>query len=266
MRTRNLQGRVALVTGGGSVAPGWGIGKACCVAYAAAGMRVVVVDVNREAAEESAALARESGTEAIAVEADVSVPAQVEAVARSALARFGQVDVVHNNVGIGKVGGPCEIDLEDWNRIHAVNVSSLMLTARAFLPGMVERHRGVILTTSSVAAIRYPGYPHLAYGVTKAAAIQFTRMVALQYAAQGVRAVTVVPGLIDTPRIAQTVARQFGADLDQARAARAAQVPVGIMGDAWDIAHACVFLASDEARYITGTELVIDGGLTAKYA
>lgn len=266
MRDRGLKGRVALVTGGGSVAPGWGIGKACCVAYGRAGMKVVVVDVQRAAAEETARLVREQGTEALALEADVSDAGAVEALAGEAIANFGHVDLVHNNVGIGKVGGPMEIGMEDWDRIHAVNVKSLLLTARAFLPGMAQRRHGVILTTSSIAAIRYPGYPHLAYGVSKAAAIHFMRMVALQYAAEGIRAVTVVPGLMDTPRIAQTVARQFDADLDKARAGRAAQVPMGIMGDAWDVAHACVFLASDEARYITGTELVIDGGLTAKYA
>lgn len=266
MRPPGLDGKVALVTGGGSVAPGWGIGKACCVAFAKAGMRVVVVDVKREAAEETAALVRGEGGEALAVEADVSDPAAVEAMANGALAHFGRVDVLHNNVGIGKVGGPTEIGLEDWNRIHATNVTSLLLTARAFLPGMVERRAGVILTTSSVAAIRYVGYPHLAYGVTKAAAIQFTRMVALQYAAQGIRAVSLVPGLMDTPRIAQTVGKQFAADPGSAQAARAAQVPMGFVGDAWDVADAAVFLASDQARYISGTELVIDGGLTAKYS
>jgi NAD(P)-dependent dehydrogenase (short-subunit alcohol dehydrogenase family) len=258
--------KVALVTGGGSVAPGWGIGKACCVAFARAGLRVAVVDVNREAAEETAALVRAEGGEAIALAADVSDEAAVAAMAQAALAHFGRVDVLHNNVGIGKVGGPTEIGLDDWNRIHATNVTSLLLTARAFLPGMTQRASGVILTTASVAAIRYVGYPHLAYGVTKAAAIHFTRMVALQYAAQGVRAVSLVPGLMDTPRIAQTVGRQFGADPARAGAARAAQVPLGYMGNAWDVAHAAVFLASDAARYITGTELVIDGGLTAKYS
>jgi NAD(P)-dependent dehydrogenase (short-subunit alcohol dehydrogenase family) len=114
--------------------------------------------------------------------------------------------------------------------------------------------------------MRYAGYPHLAYSVTKAAVVQFTRMVAQQYAAQGIRANTVVPGLIDTPRIAQTVAKMFSEDLEEARAARARQVPMGRMGTAWDVAHACAFLASDAAAYVTGTELVVDGGLIGKYA
>ena len=115
--------------------------------------------------------------------------------------------------------------------------------------------------------MRYVGYPHLAYSVTKAAVAHFTRMIALQYAARGIRANTIVPGLIDTPRIAQTVAKMFSSEgLDEARAARDRQVPTGRMGSAWDIANAAAFLVSDAAAYVTGTELVVDGGLTAKFA
>ena len=129
------------------------------------------------------------------------------------------------------------------------------------------RGRGAVVTVSSVAGLRYIGYPHLSYSVSKAALIQFTRMIAQQYAGSGIRANCVVPGLIDTPRIAHTVAKQFSADsLDDARAARARQVPMQRMGTAWDVAHACAFLASDAAAYITGTELVVDGGITGKYA
>ena len=132
---------------------------------------------------------------------------------------------------------------------------------------MQARRRGVVLAISSVAGIRYVGYPHLAYSVTKAAVTQFTRMIALQYAPDGIRANTIVPGLIDTPRIAQTVAGQFSTtSLEEARAARSRQVPVGRMGSAWDVAHAAAFLMSDAAAYVTGAELVVDGGLTVKYA
>jgi len=159
-----------------------------------------------------------------------------------------------------------ETSAEDLDRIHAVNVRSLLLTVQQVLPDMLARGRGSIIAISSVAGMRYAGYPHLAYSVTKAAVVQFTRMVAQQYAAQGIRANTVVPGLIDTPRIAATVARMFSDDLDEARAARARQVPMGRMGTAWDVAHACAFLASDAAAYVTGTELVVDGGLTGKFS
>ena len=155
---------------------------------------------------------------------------------------------------------------EELEGAHAVNVRSLLLASQQVLPAMVERGRGSIIAISSVAGMRYVGYPHLAYSVTKAAVTQFTRMLAQQYAPHGIRANTVVPGLIDTPRIATTVAKMFSDDsLDEARAARARQVPLGRMGTAWEIAHACAFLASDAAAYVTGTELVVDGGLTGKF-
>lgn len=261
--SRRLAGKVVLILGAGSVAPGWGIGKATAVACARAGARVVAADVDAEAARETAALVEGAGGEALAAEVDVADPASVAALAEAAVARFGRVDVVHNNVGIGKVGGPLDIPVEDWDRVHRTNVTALLIAAKAFLPAMRERRSGVFLTTSSVAALRYVGFPHMAYSVTKAAALHFTRMVAAQYAADGIRAVTIVPGLMDTPRIRLTVARAFpDMAFEELRTKRDQQVPMGTMGDGWDIAHAAVFLASDEARYITGTELVIDGGLS----
>lgn len=258
-----LEGKVIVVTGAGSVAPGWGIGKACCAAFAREGAAVVCADVNRAAAEETASVVESEGRTAIAATVDVGDPDSVLALERTATERFGKVDVVHSNVGIGKVGGPLDVALDDWDRVHRTNVTALLLTAKAFLPAMRERRAGVFLTTSSVAATRYIGFPHLAYSVTKAAAMHFTRMIAAQYAPDGIRAVTILPGLMDTPRIRQTVAKAFP-DLafDDLRKQRDAQVPMGFMGNAWDIANAAVFLASDEARYVTGTELVVDGGLS----
>ncbi len=261
--SRRLAGKVVLIAGAGSVAAGWGIGKATAVACARAGARIVAADIDGAAARETAALAEAAGAEVLAAQVDVADPGSVAALAEAALARFGRVDVVHNNVGIGKVGGPMEVAVEDWDRVHRTNVTALLIAAQAFLPGMRERRSGVFLTTSSVAGLRYVGFPHLAYSVTKAAAAHFTRMIAAQYAADGVRAVTIVPGLMDTPRIRLTVARAFpDLPFEDLRARRDQQVPMGTMGDGWDVAHAVVFLASDEARYITGTELVIDGGLS----
>lgn len=263
----DLSGRVVFVAGGGSAGPGWSIGRAACVTYARLGARVCVADRDAASAEETTALIQTEGGEAATFIGDVALEDDVQRLFAEATARFGAIDVLHHNVGIGKTGGPMETSAEDLDRIHAVNVRSLLLCAQQVLPGMAERGRGSIIAISSVAGMRYVGYPHLAYSVTKAAVAQFTRMVAQQYAAQGVRANTVVPGLIDTPRIAGTVAKMFsGTSLDEARAARARQVPTGRMGTAWDVAHACAFLASDAAAYITGTELVVDGGLTGKYA
>lgn len=261
-----LAQRVVIVTGAGSVAPGWGIGKACSVSYARAGARVVAVDISADAARETAAIIRNEGGQCMPLAADVADPAAVAAVVDEVRQHWGSIDVLHHNVGIGKVGGSTDITFEDWQRIQSVNVDSLFHLSRAVLPDMRRQQRGVILATSSVAGIRYVGYPHLAYSVTKAATIHFIKMLALEHAGQGIRCNSIVAGLIDTPRIARTVASQFADDLDAARAARARQVPMQKMGSAWDIANAALFLASDEAAYITGTELVIDGGLTAKYA
>jgi NAD(P)-dependent dehydrogenase (short-subunit alcohol dehydrogenase family) len=257
----DLTGRVVFVVGGGSAGTGWSIGRAASVTYARQGARVCVADRDAASARETCELIRAEGGEAGMFVGDVALEADVERLFAEARARFGAIDVLHHNVGIGKTGGPLETSAEDFDRIHAVNVRSLLLATQQVLPGMLAQGRGSIIAISSVAGMRYAGYPHLAYSVTKAAVVQFTRMVAQQYAAQGIRANTVVPGLIDTPRIAQTVAKMFSEDLEEARA-----VPMGRRGTAWDVAHACAFLASDAAAYVTGTELVVDGGLIGKYA
>ncbi|AJG19272.1 SDR family NAD(P)-dependent oxidoreductase [Cupriavidus basilensis] len=262
----DLPGRTVFVAGAGSAGPGWSIGRAASVTYARLGAQVCVVDRDAASAEETTALIRAEGGIAETFTGDVSVEAEVVRLFAAARERFGMVDVLHHNVGIGKTGGPMDTTADDLDRIHAVNVRSLLLASQQVLPDMVARGRGAIIAISSVAGMRYVGYPHLAYSVTKAAVTQFTRMLAQQYAPHGVRANTVVPGLIDTPRIATTVAKMFsGTSLDEARRARAAQVPMGRMGSAWDVAHACAFLASDAAAYVTGTELVVDGGITGKF-
>jgi NAD(P)-dependent dehydrogenase (short-subunit alcohol dehydrogenase family) len=208
----------------------------------------------------------EEGGNAKTFVGDVSEQDQVKRLFNEARQQLGPIDVLHHNVGIGKVGGPMETSAEDFERIHKVNVASLLLATHEVLPEMVSRGKGNIIAISSVAGMRYLGYPHLAYSVTKAANTQFIRMIAQQYADKGIRANTVVPGLIDTPRIANTVAKMFSENgLDEARAARDSQVPMGRSGTAWEVAHACAFLVSDAASYITGTELVVDGGITGKY-
>ena len=262
----DLTGRVVFVAGAGSAGPGWSIGRASSVTYARLGAQVCVVDRDAASAEETTALILAEGGIAHTFIGDVSADADVVRLFAEARAYFGEVDVLHHNVGIGKVGGPLETSAEDFDRIHAVNVRSLLLATQQVLPSMVKRGCGSILAISSIAAMRYVGYPHLAYSVTKAAVAHFVRMLAQQYVGSGVRANTVVPGLIDTPRIATTVAKMFSdTNLEDAKLARARQVPMGRMGTAWDVAHACAFLASDAAAYVTGTELVVDGGITGKF-
>jgi len=262
---RRLDGRVVFVAGGGSAGPGWSIGRASCVLYGRLGAKVCVADLDRESAELTAQIIRQEGGAADVMAGDVADEAAAKRLFAEARTRFGPIDVLHHNVGIGKLGGPLETTLQDWDRINSVNVRSLLIALKEVLPDMRERRKGAVLTVSSVAGTRYLGFPHLGYSVTKAAVIQFTKVVAVEYAAAGIRANCVIPGLIDTPRIAKTVASAYSADLAEAKASRDRQVPVGRMGLAWDVAHAAAFLVSDAAAYITGTELVVDGGLTAKF-
>lgn len=262
----DLGGRVVFVAGGGSAGPGWSIGRAACITYARMGAKVCVADRDEASAAQTTDLIRAEGGIADTFVGDMASESDIQSMFEGARGRFGGIDVLHHNVGVGKTGGVLETIAEDFDRTHAVNVRSLLLASQQVLPDMMERKRGSIIAISSVAGQRYIGYPHLAYSVSKAAVIQFTRMLAQQYAPHGIRANTVVPGLIDTPRIANTVAAMFSPDsLEAAKAARDRQVPMGRMGTPWEVAYACAFLASDAASYVTGTELVVDGGITGKF-
>lgn len=263
---QRLKDKVAFVTGAGSVGPGWSNGKAVSVLYAREGASVVCLDINRDSAEETAAFIREEGGNALALKADASKTEDVAGAVQEALGAFGTIDVLHNNVGILSEGGPVEQDEAGWDRVVAVNLKSMYLTHHHVLPIMIERQSGAIVNIASIAGIRWTGVPYLGYSTTKGAVIPFTRSVALQYAAQGIRANTILPGYMDTPFVSAGLADAYGGegDVEKMKAGRNKLCPMGRMGDAWDVAYASVFLASDEARYITGTELVVDGGLTAK--
>ena len=259
---KDLEGRVALVLGGGALGPGWGIGRAICAVFARAGAHVVVADRDLAAAEETVAAIAAEGGAAEARAVDVLDDDALDSTVRDVSAAHGRLDVLYCNVGLGKAGPSDATSPAEWRRIADANLTSLHVATQAALPAMQAQRRGVVLVTSSVAGIRDVGYPHLAYGATKAAAIHFVRLFAREQAAYGIRANTVVAGLIDTPRIAKTLASSYGdRDLDAMRAARAALPPLGRMGTGFDVAEAALFLASDRAAYITGTEILVDGGL-----
>lgn len=259
-----LQDRVAVVLGGGSIGPGWGIGKAISVAFARAGADVVVADRDLSAAQETLDLIIADGGTGTAVAVDVADDVALSACLERVLSEKGRVDILYFNVGIGKAGPSVDTSAADWRRISDANLTALHVVATKVLPTMRAQGSGVILATSSIAGMREVGYPHLAYGATKAALIHYLRLLAVENAPFGIRANTVVPGLIDTPRIEKTVASSYGgAGLEAMKAARAAQCPLGRMGTAFDVAEAALFLASDRAAYITGTELLVDGGLAA---
>ncbi len=259
-----LKDKVAIVTGAGSVGPGWGNGKATAVLFAREGARVLAVDINREAAEETRGIIRGEGGVCEVFRADVADDGQVRAMVADCLERFGRIDILHNNVGIVEVGGPVEASEESWDRVMDVNLKSVFLTCKHVLPQMERQGGGVIVNISSVAGIRWTGVPYVSYSASKAALIQFTRSVALQYARRNIRANAILPGLLNTPMIVEPLKDVYaGGDVEKMIETRNAQCPMGVMGDAWDVAYAALFLASDEAKYVTGTELVVDGGLTA---
>jgi NAD(P)-dependent dehydrogenase (short-subunit alcohol dehydrogenase family) len=262
--SERVKDKVAIVTGAGSIGPGWGNGKAAAVLYAREGAQVFAVDRNRDAAEETVRIIREEGGDCHPYEADVSKPDAVKALVVECLSVFGRVDILHNNVGVPAVGGPEEIDEEAWDQLFAVNVKSMYLTSRNCLPHMVKQRSGAIVNISSIGSIRYFGYPCISYSACKGAVNQLTQQIAIQYAGQGVRANCVLPGLMHTPHVEHYVRSGYGGDVEEMLQQRHQQVPMKRMGDAWDVAHAALFLASDEAKYITGVQLVVDGGITCK--
>lgn len=263
--SRRLEGKVAIVFGAGSVGPGWGNGKAAAVLFARHGAHVTCVDIEPEAAQETVDLIAGEGGRAAAAACDVTRSDAVKAVVDEVIGAHGRIDVLHNNVGYATMGGPIELDEEAWQRTIDLNVKSCFLTCKHVLPHMLERRSGAIVNVSSIAAVRYTGYPYVAYYAAKAAVNNFTMGLALQYARDGIRVNAIMPGLMNTPLIFQQISGQY-ADADEMVRARDAACPTGRMGTAWDIANAALFLASDDAAYITGVSLPVDGGLSCRAA
>jgi NAD(P)-dependent dehydrogenase (short-subunit alcohol dehydrogenase family) len=259
-----LHDKIAIVSGAGSSGPGWGNGKATAVLFAREGAHVVAVDRERKAVDETVGIIRAEGHRGEAYVADVTRAADVNGLVQHCIATHGRIDVLHNNVGIVEVGGPVEADEASWDRVVDVNLKSMYLTCRAVLPHMARQGKGAIVNISSIAGIRWLGVPYVSYAASKAGVLGLTQSIALQYARQGVRANAILPGLMNTPMIVKPLSGVYGGDVDTMLAARSAQCPTGQMGDAWDVAYAALYLASDEAKYVTGAELVVDGGLTCK--
>jgi NAD(P)-dependent dehydrogenase (short-subunit alcohol dehydrogenase family) len=260
-----LQDKVAIVTGAGSSGPGWGNGKATAVLFAREGAHVVAVDLKREAVEETVGIIRGEGNRGEAHVADVTQASDVERVVAHCIGTHGRIDVLHNNVGIVEVGGAVAASEESWERVVDVNLTSMFLTCKAVLPHMERQGGGAIVNISSVSGIRWLGVPYVSYAATKAGILGLTQSIAMEYARKGVRANAILPGLMNTPMIVRPLAGIYGeGDVDRMVAARSAQCPTGKMGDAWDVAYAALYLASDEAKYVTGAQLVVDGGLSCK--
>jgi NAD(P)-dependent dehydrogenase (short-subunit alcohol dehydrogenase family) len=265
--TGRLEEKIALVVGAGSVGPGWGNGKATAVLFAREGARVLCADLNEDAANETVQLIRQENGTANAIRADVTSHEDIRSMVEACLDVYGRIDVVDYNVGLAHVGGVVELPEEDWDRIFAVNLKGCYLTMKHVIPIMEEQGGGSIINISSVAGIRYTGVPYSTYYATKAAMIHLTRTTAVQYAPQHIRVNAVLPGLMKTPMVEKTagLATEYGkGDIEKMWKVRDAQCPMGHMGDAWDVAYACLYLASDESKYVTGLELVVDGGISLK--
>jgi len=260
-----LQDKVAIVTGAGCVAPGWGNGRATAVRFAEEGARIFAVDLKPESVEETVQHVKEAGGEIVVHQCDVtsgeSVAAMVEACAR----HYGRVDVLVNNVGGSAHGGPVEMTEEVFQRQVDFNLKSVFLTLKNVLPIMERQKKGAIVNVASSSGLRWTGSPQVGYASTKAGVIQMSRVVAVQYASKGIRVNTVVPGQLHTPMVeARLAGQRTGGDVGALLASRIKRIPLGFMGDGRDTANAALFLASDEARFITGTEIVVDGGMTVR--
>ncbi len=262
-----LKDKVAIVTGAGSIGPGWGNGKATTVLFAREGAKVFAVDINLAAAEGTKAIIDQESGECTTHKADVSSAEEVRVMVERCLETYSRIDILHNNVGIVEVGGCVETSEKSWDRVNTVNLKSVFLTCKYVLPHMEQQGGGAIVNISSIAAIRWLGVPYVSYTATKGAINQLTQSIAIQYAKKNIRANAILPGLMNTPMIAKSLADVYAdGDVEEMIEIRNNLCPMGKMGDAWDVAYAALFLASDEAKYITGAELVVDGGFTCKCA
>ena len=261
-----LKGKTAIVVGAGqSPGEGMGNGRATVLRFVQEGAKVMAVDRDLGSADETVAMARQHG-ECISFQADVTREATLAAMVKAARERLGRIDILHYNVGMSIAGGDApitEITEEAFDRICAVNLRGVVMACKHVLPVMRAQKSGVILTISSLAA--WEQYPYVTYKATKAAMVAFTQQVAIQNAEYGIRANVILPGLMDTPMAVDTRARASGKSRAEVAAARDAKVPLRHkMGTAWDVANAALFLASDEANFITGAALPVDGGALVK--
>lgn len=261
MLGQHFKGKVAIVTGAGSIAAGMGIGKATSILLAREGARVMLVDLNPEAAGETKHLIDKEGGDSFVFQADVSRASDCKSMVEKCVQTCGRIDILDNNVALGAHGGPVETSEADWDRVMNVNLKSMFLTCKYALPYMEKQGGGAIINIASIVALRAEPKPMLAYAVSKAGVLALTREIAIQYAQKGIRVNAVSPGLMKTPRISRYYTDAWGGKVDEMWQQRDAMSPTGKQGDAWDIAYAVLFLASDEATYITGTNLIVDGGL-----
>ncbi len=254
-----LRDRTVLVFGAGSSGPGWGNGKAAAVLYAREGARVMAVDIDVSAAQETRDIILAEGGTCEACRADVTATAEVEAAVQRTVTAFGGIDVLHNNVGITHMGDVVQASEESWRRVLDTSLTSVFLTCKHVVPIMLARGRGAIVNISSLASIQINDYPYVSYYSAKAGLNHLTRSLAVQYASRGIRANAILPGVMNTPLIHTQIAGQYS-DPEEMLRRRHAASPMARMGESWEVAKVAVFLASDESSYVTGVCIPVDGG------
>src|SRR5580704_7233048 len=260
-----LDGKVAIVAGAGCVGPGWGNGRATAVIFAREGAKIFAVDRDAESMRETVERVRETGGAVTTHLCDATDSGAVAAMVNACVAAHGRVDILVNNVGGSAPGGPVELAEDAWDRQLDYNLTTVFLACKHTLPVMVRQKGGAIVNTASTSGLRWTGSAQVGYASSTAGVIQFSRVTAVQYAKYGIRVNTVVPGQMHTPMVEARLAKQrAGGDVEALLKQRVGRIPLGFMGDGRDTAHAALFLASDEARFITGTEIVVDGGMTAR--
>jgi hypothetical protein len=256
-----LKDKVAIVTGAGSIGPGWGNGRATVVRFVEEGAKVFAVDRNDAALKETVERAPGIATHVC----DVTDGSAIAGMVKACLDRFGRVDILVNNVGGSAAGGPVEMTEEAWDAQVDLNLKSVFLGCKHVLPVMEKQGAGAIVNIGSASGIRWSGSAQVAYAATKAGVIQLSRVVAVQYAPKGIRVNCVIPGQLHTPMVEARLAKQrMGGDVEALLKSRVKRIPMGFAGDGRDTANAVLFLASDEARFITGAEIVVDGGMTIR--
>jgi NAD(P)-dependent dehydrogenase (short-subunit alcohol dehydrogenase family) len=260
-----LEGKIALITGAGCVGPGWGNGRAMAVRFAEEGAKIFAVDRDPATVTETVERVEAAGGVIKTHQCDVTNTTAVAAMAKACAETFGRIDVLVNNVGGSAAGGPVEMAEEVWDAQVDSNLKSVFLTCKYVIPIMERQGGGAIVNIASASGIRWSGSAQVGYAATKAGVIQLSRVVAVQYAPKNIRVNSVIPGQLHTPMVETRLAKQrAGGDVEALLAQRQSRIPIGFMGDGRDTANAALFLASDEARFVTGTEIVVDGGMTVR--
>ncbi|WP_233236634.1 SDR family NAD(P)-dependent oxidoreductase [Bordetella sp. LUAb4] len=260
-----LEGKVAIVTGAGCIGPGWGNGRAVAVRFAREGAKVLAVDIDADAMAQTLTLAQGAAGDIRTWTGDATRNADVQAMVEACLTHYGRIDILVNNVGGSRKGGPVDLSEEDWDAQMDFNLKSVFLACKHVIPVMQRQGGGAIVNTASTSGIRWTGAAQVGYASSKAGIIQFSRVVAVEYAKHKIRVNTVIPGQMHTPMVEARLAKQrAGGDVESLLRQRQARIPLGFMGDGTDTANATLFLASDEARFITGTEIIVDGGMSAR--